>query len=109
VRETVGAGDTVTVADWLALPPVPVQVKVNVESAVSAPVDCVPLVALAPDHAPLAVHEVALVEDQVSVEAPPLATLAGVAVSVTVGTAAPVTVTVAERLTLPPTPVQASV
>ena len=42
--------------------------------AVSAPVLCVPLVALAPLQPPEAVHDVALVELHVSVEAPPLAT-----------------------------------
>ena len=44
-----------------------------------APVLCVPLVALAPLQPPVAVHEVALVELQVSVEAPPLATEVGFA------------------------------
>ncbi len=44
-----------------------------------------PLVALAPDHAPEAVHEVALVDDHVSVELAPLATVLGLAVSLTVG------------------------
>jgi len=42
-------------------------------------------VALAPDHAPEAVQEDALVEDQVSVELPPLATLVGLALSEAVG------------------------
>jgi hypothetical protein len=54
--------------------------------AVSAPVDWLPEVALAPDQPPEAVQEVALVEDQVSVEDPPLATDAGFAASDTVGT-----------------------
>jgi hypothetical protein len=48
-------------------------------------VDDEPLVALAPDHAPEAVQEDALVEDQVSVELPPLATLVGLALSEAVG------------------------
>jgi len=39
VRDTVGAGwVTETVADWLALPPGPVQDRVKVELAFSAPV-----------------------------------------------------------------------
>ena len=38
VRETVGAGCvTETVADWLAVPPGPVQARVKVELAFSAP------------------------------------------------------------------------
>jgi len=64
----------------------------------------VPEVALLPDHAPEAVQEVALVDDQVSVEDPPLATDVGFAVSDTVGTGN--TVTVTEALALPPEPVQ---
>ena len=63
-----------------------------------------PEVALLPDHAPEAVQEVALVDDQVSVEDPPLATDVGFAVSDTVGTGN--TVTVTEALALPPEPVQ---
>src|SRR5262249_53702426 len=53
--------------------------------AVSAPVDWLPEVALVPDQPPEAVQLVALVEDQVRVEAPPLATEVGLAVSDTVG------------------------
>ena len=45
----------------------------------------VPLADLAPVHAALAVQVVALVELHVRVAAPPLATLLGLAVSVTVG------------------------
>jgi hypothetical protein len=59
---------------------------------------------LLPDHAPEAVHEVALVDDQVSVEDAPLATEVGFAVSDTVGRGN--TVTVADALALPPEPVQ---
>jgi hypothetical protein len=54
--------------------------------AVSAPVDWLPEVALAPDQPPEAVQEVALVEDQVSVEDAPFATDVGFAASDTVGT-----------------------
>jgi hypothetical protein len=57
--------------------------------AVSGPVDWLPDVALAPDHAPEAVQEVALVEDQVSVEDPPLVTDSGVAASDTAGAIPP--------------------
>ena len=74
----------------------------------SAPVDCEPLVALAPDHAPEAVQEVALVADQVKVELAPLATVLGRAVKVTVG-AGWVTDTVADCTALPPAPAQVRV
>jgi hypothetical protein len=97
----------VTVADALALPPAPVQVRVKLPLAVSAPVDWLPGVAFVPDQSPEAVQLVALVEDQISVEAAPLVTDVGFAVSDTVGTCdAPVTVTVADTLALPPAPVQ---
>jgi len=49
-----------------------------------------------------------LVELQVSVDAPPLATLVGSAVSVTVGGGA-TTPTVTRRMVLPPTPEQVRV
>ena len=75
--------------------------------ALSAPVDCEPLTALLPDQAPEAVHEVALVADQLNVEAPPLAMVLGLAVKLTVGAAA-VTETVADCVALPPAPVQVS-
>ena len=73
----------------------------------SAPVDCVPLSALLPDQAPLAVQEVALLDDQVNVAALPLATVLGLAVKLTV--AVGFTVTVADCAALPPAPVQVSV
>lgn len=47
--------------------------------AVTAPVDSLPDLALPPDHAPEAVHEVAFVADQVRVEDPPLGTDVGFA------------------------------
>ena len=73
---------------------------------INAPLDWLPEVALLPDHAPEAVQEVALVDDQVSVEDAPLATEVGLAVSDTVGGGALATVTVVEALALPPEPVQ---
>jgi hypothetical protein len=103
---TVGAGTTVTVAvATLLLPPAPVQVSEKEVLAVSAPVLCVPLVALLPLQLPDAVHEVAFVELQVSVDAAPLATDVGFAVNVTVGAGTTVTVAVATLL-VPPVPVQ---
>ena len=53
--------------------------------AVKAPVEAEPEVAWAPDHEPDAVHDVALVELQVSVEALPETTEVGEAVRETVG------------------------
>ncbi len=85
--DTVGTGgNTVTVADALAVPPDPMQARANVLVLVNAPVDWLPEVALAPDQAPEAVQEVALVEDQVSIDDPPLAIDVGFAASDTVGT-----------------------
>jgi len=56
---------------------------------------------------PEAVHEVALVELQVNVEAAPLSTAVGFAISVAVGTRLAVTVTMAVVAVLvPPAPVQ---
>jgi hypothetical protein len=74
----------------------------------SAPVDFDPIVASLPDQAPEATQEVALVEDQAKVAALPLATVLGLALSVTVG-GREVTVTVADCAALPPVPVQVNV
>jgi len=63
---------TETVADCAALPPFPVQERVKVALAVSAPVDWVPLRALVPDQAPEAVQAVALVDDHVRAALAPL-------------------------------------
>jgi hypothetical protein len=75
--------------------------------AVSAPPDCEPLIALLPDQPPEAGQAVALVEDQLSVDALPLAMVLGLAVKLTVGAGA-VTETVADCVALPPVPVQVS-
>jgi hypothetical protein len=108
VRVTVGVPGTVTVALAMLLdPPGPAQVNRYESVAVIAPVLCVPLVALVPLQPPVAVHEVALVELHVSVDAAPLATEIGFAVRVTVGTGMTVTVAVA-RLLVPPVPLQVS-
>ena len=74
--------------------------------AVSGPIGWLPESAVVlPDQAPEAVQELAFVEDQVSVEDPPLATDGGLAASDTAG-AAGNTVTVTVALALPPEPVQ---
>jgi hypothetical protein len=77
---------TVTVVDAPAVPIDPVQARANVLELVNAPVDSAPEVALAPDQPPEAMQEVTLVEDQVSVDDPPLVTEVGFAVSDAVGT-----------------------
>jgi hypothetical protein len=80
LRLTVGIGDlTETVVDCVALPPGPLQVKVYVVLASTAPVDIVPLTALLPDQPPEAVHAVELVDDQVMVVLLPWETVLGFA------------------------------
>lgn len=108
LRVTVGGRDvTVTVADCAALPPVPVQVKVYVVFALSAPVDCEPLIALLPDQPLEAVQDVAWVLVQITVELLPLSIVLGLAVRLIVGAGAGVvTETVAACVALPPAPVQ---
>ena len=106
-RATVGVGCvTDTVVDWLALPPVPVQVSVYVAFAVSDPVVCDPLKALEPDHAPEAAQAVAFLDDQDRVAPVPLATVLGLALNVTVAVGWGLTVTVVDWTALPPVPVQ---
>jgi len=107
LKFTVGAGGAVTdtVTDCVADPPAPVQVAVYFVAALSAAVDCVPAGAIVPLQPSDATQEVALVEDHVNVDVPPLATVVGLAVRVTVGAGA-VTVTVVDCAALPPLPVQ---
>jgi hypothetical protein len=76
---------------------------------VSAPVDCDPVRALAPAQAPDAVHEVALLEDQVRVDALPLPTVLGLALKLTVTVGFALTVTVAVCAAVPPAPLQVRV
>ena len=88
---------TATVVLWVAgvVPLAPLQVRVNVVVALSAPVLALPLVGSLPDHPPEAAQLVAFVDDQLNVEADPLLTVPGVAVRVMPGevTAAGVTAT----------------
>jgi hypothetical protein len=78
--------ETVTVADCVAVPPAPVQVNSYSVVFESAPVDQVPLVGTLPCQSPLVeMQELAPVDFQLSVELPPLLTVVGVAVTVTVG------------------------
>ena len=64
--------------------------------ALSAPVLALPLIPLLPDQPPEAVQLVALVEDQLSVEAAPLLTVPGLALMLTVGLGGADTLTVTE-------------
>ncbi len=100
---------TVTVTDWPALPPAPPQTKLNVLVVVKGPTASLSAVALLPDHAPDAVHEVALAEFQIKVVESPAVTDEGLAVSDTVGGGGggcPFTVTVTDRVVLLPAPLQ---
>ena len=65
-----------------------------------------PLIALAPDHAPDAVQVVALVDDHVSVALPPDVTDAALVERVTVGRGSAATVTVVDCTAEPPVPTQ---
>lgn len=101
---------TVIVVLALPVPPAPVHASVNTEVCVSAAVTWLPEVDLAPDQAPDAVHEVALLLDHDSVEVPPDATCAGLADNVTVGAGgSAVTTTFAVRPIDPPGPEQFNV
>jgi len=79
---------TVTVALWTVVPPVPVQLNVYAVVALRALVDSDPLVAWEPLQPPDAVQEVALVADQLNVEAAPFVTVLGLADKVTAGAGA---------------------
>jgi hypothetical protein len=66
------------------------------------------LIALDPDHAPEAEHEVALVEDHLRSELEPEEIVLGEALRLTIG-AAVLTETVADWVALPPRPLQVKV
>ena len=71
--------------------------------------DCDPVRALAPVQAPDAVHEVALLDDQVRVDALPLAMVLGLALKLAVTVGFALTVTVAVWAAVPPVPVHVRV
>ena len=82
----------------------------NVLLPLTGPVEADPEVDWAPDQLPLAMQLVALVDDQLRVEAPPELTVAGLALRLTVGAAggggsADLTL---ESVPLPPQPARAS-
>jgi hypothetical protein len=69
-------------------------------------VDSDPLTALLPDQSPEALQDVAFVDDQLSVELPPLVIALGPTLKVTVGAKEEgATVTVVDCVALPPAPV----
>ena len=113
VRLSVGAGAvTATATSREIVPPGPVQLSPKVVPVVSAALLSLPVVAWEPDQPPVAVHVVALVEDQVRELLPPAATDAGLVDSATVGAGGGgggVTVTVTEAVPVPPVPEQFSV
>jgi len=76
---------TVAVA-MLLTPAAPLHVREYEVLRVTAPVLCEPLTASVPLQPPVAVHELALVDVQLSVDALPLATDTGVAARAAVGT-----------------------
>ena len=72
----------------MAEPPAPEQLKVYEAAAATGSVASDPAVAIEPDQPPEAVHELASVEDQVSVTGEPEAILEALEVKVTVGAGA---------------------
>jgi hypothetical protein len=97
--------ETVTVTVRSTAPPAPLHLNVNVLVTLSGPRVSLPDTALLPDQAPEAAHAVAFVEIQLNIVEAFALTVAGTALSVSVG-AALATVTVAEPPALPPAPVQ---
>jgi hypothetical protein len=105
VRVGAGGGEppcTVTLAERCTLPPAPVHDNVNVRLLVMLPiVQLADAMGREPLQDPDAVQLVALVVDQRSCVLPPLGTLAGFALNVSVGAACVCKVTVAAALRLP--------
>jgi hypothetical protein len=77
--------------------------------ALSAPVLALPIVGSLPDQPPEAVQLLALLDDQLSIADPPLLTVVGLALRLTVGLTGAETLTVTDWLALPPGPLQVSV
>jgi hypothetical protein len=90
------------------VPPLPAHAKVNLVVEESAAVLSDPLMGCVPLQPPDAVHDVAFVEDHVSFEVAPLATVVGFAANVTVGSGVVID-TVADCAALAPAPLQVSV
>lgn len=108
-RATAGAGAvTVTVTDWVAEPPGPVQVTAKSLVLERLPVDQVPLVGTESCQPPLAVHSTASVAFHVRTEVPKLPIVVGEAAKVTDG-AGSATMACADCVTEPPAPTHVSV
>ena len=106
-NDNVGDGAaTVILAVSLAVPPGPLQDRVNTLFEVSDAIICDPAVALLPDQSPEAVQPVVLLLLQLNVVAPLNGRLDGLAVRLIDGAPGAATVTLTESLTLPPGPVQ---
>jgi len=97
---------TVSTAEPEAVPPGPVQLseKLSVPTAVGE-IGSDPLTGWAPVQFPLAEHEVAFVDDHVTVADCPILIVVGLTEMVTVGAGA-FTVNAAELVAVPPEPVQ---
>ena len=107
--DKVNVGDgaaTVMLTVSLAVPPGPLQDRLNTLPEVSAAIVCDPAVALLPDQSPEAVQPVVLLLLQLSVVAPLNGRLDGLAVRLTDEAVGPATITLTESLALPPGPVQ---
>jgi hypothetical protein len=103
---TTGAeASTVTVTDWIADPPGPVQSSVKSVVSVRGPVSCEPLTAVEPLQLFEEVQDWASVAFQVSVVSSPLAIVVAAAVRTIVG-ASPTTVTSVWAVLVPLGPVQ---
>jgi hypothetical protein len=113
LRASVGggvAGVTLTVTVCDAVPPAPVQLSANNVVLVRLLRTSLPVGFFAPLQPPLAVQLVAFVDDQLTVDEPPLVTDRGDAVSDTVGGGAGLTVIVTDCAAVAPPPaVQVSV
>jgi hypothetical protein len=100
---------TVTATERLALPPAPLQTRVNVVAVINRPVGSLPDVAFRPNQPSNAWQPSASVDDHVSVVLPFRPTLVGLAASETVGAGGGgwlSTTTVTARVVMPPKPRQ---
>jgi len=88
LKVTVGAEPTDTVADSTVLPPAPEQVIVKVALFRRSVAVREPLVAQSPVQLPEALHDVAPVDDHVTVELAPGLTVVGLTLMCTTGAAA---------------------
>jgi len=106
--DTAGAVLTVSVVEFVAVPPGPVQVNAYVSvPAVAGETVWLPLVAIEPLHEPDASHAVASVDDHVSLALVPAVMVLGPTASETVGNR--YTVKAVERVMVPPSPLHAIV